>query len=146
MKAHITVRHIEECFGPLWFSFDEAWKNMFSACDETEERVNREQAEKRIRLLCTLGLLERNDEGEWPEYRLTARAGTFRHQNGITAPEKRQEPLPGTRGDRLRAYGAALERVNGKGSSASEADKAIVTDPRRVDEWKKYRHFMKHMR
>jgi DNA-binding PadR family transcriptional regulator len=142
MRQELTIAHIEECFGGIWFSLDEAWINLFSryGVEEFGRKMTREDMIKVldrlerngfIRTVGELGPLSR-------EYQLTEKAGNFQKK---VPPQDEAPKLPGTLGQRLDEYEKALER-----EMRQEGRDPTLDDPRRKAEWITYGRLNKAMK
>jgi hypothetical protein len=134
----VLIRHIEDSFGPLWFSTTEAWENLF----RTYEGVDKESMRKTIERLWNQGFLERTDTlGADREYRLTEKAGVFRKPPEI--PVAQAKPKSSLNG-RMLEFKQALERSQAPYADPLQKalDKALLMNWDRSLEYRTYRKFM----
>lgn len=135
----VLIRHIEDSFGPLWFSATEAWENLF----RTYEGVDRDSMRKTIEGLVDHGFLERTDTpGEHLEYRLTEKAGVFRKLPEVPVPQAKPES---SLNERMLEFKQALERSQAPYADPAQKviDRALIVDYARRSEYEKYRKFMR---
>ena len=135
----VLIRHIEDCFGPLWFSATEAWENLF----RTYEGVDKESMRKTVESLWNQGFLERTDTpGDHREYRLTEKAGVFRKPAEVPVPQAKPES---SLNERMLEFKQALERSQAPYADPAQKviDRALIVDYARRSEYERYRKFMR---